>query len=221
MVGVADVVAAEHTEAAFAADVSAQGERSGDERPEDRGVEERVDGEAGPEWPQGKIRSSIGPYRESRRTNGPYRIAVKRFIPAGCLWRPPIEPFAIQGAHRESRRKRTRIFNPLETPIDSLRGGEKAQAVVSKARNESGLVRDSHSFHCVITPPGQLRVVRRSLRDLPGMVQPEEAPPCHSDVEHRPEEQEQREREQAAFHDRTIAPRPPVRLSATGPREWR
>ncbi len=46
MVGVAQVVAAGHAYPALASDEAAQGEGTGDDQPQDRGVEHRVDGEA-------------------------------------------------------------------------------------------------------------------------------------------------------------------------------
>ncbi len=54
MVGVAEIVAAGHTQPALSSDVVAQGEGAGDERPENRGVEQRVDGEAGPDGAKGQ-----------------------------------------------------------------------------------------------------------------------------------------------------------------------
>ena len=54
VIHVAQVVAAGHTHPALASDVSAQGEGAGDERPDNRGVDRRVDGEARPERAEGK-----------------------------------------------------------------------------------------------------------------------------------------------------------------------
>ncbi len=55
-----EVIPTGPAEAASAADEAAEGERAGDEQPEDAGVEERVDGEAGPEGADGE-RSLVCP----------------------------------------------------------------------------------------------------------------------------------------------------------------
>ncbi len=56
----AEVIAAGQAEATSAADESSQGERAGDEEPEDGGVEEGVDREARPDGVVRQNRPSVG-----------------------------------------------------------------------------------------------------------------------------------------------------------------